>query len=294
MKKLKYWIRNYFGFSQRETNGFIVLFILLIFLLFVPTLVNYFYTPSNDHLKDKQALDSVIAQLKNDSLLVEKNISSEPVQQNERKPIDPNSASLVQLESLYGKKIAHTIDNYRKKGGKFKLKSDLIKVYGMNEKIYLASLSYILLPDHISLENKSNKQKQQKVFIDINKADSIQLEKLPGIGPVLACRIIKYKTKLGGFIDPAQLLEVYGINPDVYDSIKDQLLVEENFIPTKLSMNKITYNELKNHPYIGGKLASSILKYRSLNKSITSIQELVDASVLTEEKAKKVLPYLVF
>jgi DNA uptake protein ComE-like DNA-binding protein len=293
MKKLKYWIRNFFGFSQRETNGFIVLFILLISILFVPPLVNSFYSPEKNYAKDKQALDSVIAQLNKDSVLVSRS-TSKPFDAKNRIPIDPNFATIVQLESLFGKKIAQTIDHYRKKGGKFKFKSDLKKVYGMNEEIYTTSLSWILLPDQISFENKSTKVIYQKLSIDINKADSIQLEKLPSIGPVLASRIVKYRIKLGGYIDASQLLEVYGIKQEVYDLIKEQLWVAKDFIPVKLSMNDATYYELKNHPYIGGKLASSILKYRKANKSIASMEELINASLVKKDEALKLSSYFRF
>lgn len=48
-------------------------------------------------------------------------------------------------------------------------------------------------------------------FIDVNKADSAGFEKLYGIGPKLASRIVKYREWLGGFTHVEQVKEVYGI-----------------------------------------------------------------------------------
>jgi competence ComEA-like helix-hairpin-helix protein len=47
--------------------------------------------------------------------------------------------------------------------------------------------------------------------IDINVADSLDIQKLPGIGPVLAGRIIACRDSLGGFKSPGDLLKVKGI-----------------------------------------------------------------------------------
>jgi len=264
-------------------------------MLFVPSLVNTFYSPGNNFAEDKRMLDSVIAELhKDSSLILSATDIEKPIQEKDRKAIDPNSAPIEALESLFGKRVGQTIANYRKKGGRFKSKADLKKVYGMNEKLYTSCAPYLLLPDEVTGNHTSGKLKAPKELVDINKADSAQLEKLAGIGPVLAARIIKYKTKLGGYVDPAQLLEVYGIKREVYDLLKDQLHVEASFVPTKIPLNIATYNELKNHPYIGGKLASSILKFRKDTKSISSMEELVGASLLTIDKATKLIPYVSF
>lgn len=47
--------------------------------------------------------------------------------------------------------------------------------------------------------------------IDINTATAEQLEEIPGVGPVLAQRIIAYRDQNGGFSTVEQLTEVSGI-----------------------------------------------------------------------------------
>ncbi len=47
--------------------------------------------------------------------------------------------------------------------------------------------------------------------LDINKATKVQLMELPGIGEVLAERIIKYRTENGAFLTTDDLLNVEGL-----------------------------------------------------------------------------------
>ncbi|MDX1672353.1 MAG: helix-hairpin-helix domain-containing protein [Balneolaceae bacterium] len=56
--------------------------------------------------------------------------------------------------------------------------------------------------------------------VDINKANAEQLESLPGIGPVYAERIIRYRRKHGPFTTAEQLLEIKGIGKKRLDKLK--------------------------------------------------------------------------
>jgi comEA protein len=58
-------------------------------------------------------------------------------------------------------------------------------------------------------------------LVDINRAGLEELDALPGIGPVLAQRIIDYRQKHGGFKRIDELRNVPGIGPKRYAAIKD-------------------------------------------------------------------------
>lgn len=51
------------------------------------------------------------------------------------------------------------------------------------------------------------------VLLDINRASAQELDRLPGIGPVLASRIVAHRERHGPFRDPTELLAVPGIGP---------------------------------------------------------------------------------
>ncbi len=60
--------------------------------------------------------------------------------------------------------------------------------------------------------------------VDLNTATQAQLEALPGVGPVLAQRIIEYRERKR-FTSVRQLLEVEGFGPKKYESLKDLVRV---------------------------------------------------------------------
>ncbi len=57
--------------------------------------------------------------------------------------------------------------------------------------------------------------------IDINKAGREELEKLPGIGPVLAERILQYRAENGEFLDIEELKAVEGIGEKTFEKLRD-------------------------------------------------------------------------
>lgn len=59
------------------------------------------------------------------------------------------------------------------------------------------------------------------VVIDLNTATAQQLESLPGIGPVIAARIIAYRKESGGFKSVGELMNVPGIGEKKLEEIWD-------------------------------------------------------------------------
>ncbi|MHB1489120.1 ComE operon protein 1 [mine drainage metagenome] len=61
--------------------------------------------------------------------------------------------------------------------------------------------------------------------LDLNAATLADLDALPGIGPVLAQRILDWRTAHGRFTDVEELAEVSGIGPSVLSRLRDQVRV---------------------------------------------------------------------
>lgn len=61
--------------------------------------------------------------------------------------------------------------------------------------------------------------------ININKANSAQLQTINGIGPAKAQEIIKYRKARGGFKTVDELVNVNGIGPKTVDRIRSQVSV---------------------------------------------------------------------
>lgn len=61
--------------------------------------------------------------------------------------------------------------------------------------------------------------------LPLNRATAEELDLLPGVGPVLAQRIVAYREAIGGFASLEQLKEVKGIKEKTYESIKTHLTI---------------------------------------------------------------------
>jgi competence protein ComEA len=128
-----------------------------------------------------------------------------------------------------------------------------------------------------------------KLHIDINSADTTELMKLRGIGPTFAKRIVKYREMLGGYHTIEQLMEVYGMDSEKYDMVKDEVYVSDSLIK-KINLNKATAKELSAHIYIDWKLANAITNYRFKNKFET-IDELKEIYLVNDSLFRKLAPY---
>jgi competence protein ComEA len=80
---------------------------------------------------------------------------------------------------------------------------------------------------HIELFVPREGEAQSLQKIDINRAETWLLEALPGIGEVLAQRIVDYRSENGPFRRIEDLLNVSGIGPATFEQIKDFITVSD-------------------------------------------------------------------
>jgi len=65
--------------------------------------------------------------------------------------------------------------------------------------------------------------------LNINRASLEQLTYLPGIGPVLAQRIIEYREEKGSFLTLSELKEIPGIGQVKFERIKKEITLEDEY-----------------------------------------------------------------
>ena len=106
---------------------------------------------------------------------------------------NPNTVSIEDLCRLgFTLKKAQSIDAYRKKGGKFRRKSDFAKSFVVSDSIYKRLEPYVDIP-----------------LLDLNLADSADFDGLPGIGGWYASKMLEYRNKLGGYSYKEQLMDIW-------------------------------------------------------------------------------------
>jgi competence protein ComEA len=276
-------LKNWFGYTRRERrSSFVLLLIVLLIVAF-----RYIVPEQNDDFE--QISWSNLQTGGNEKAKEE----DKPIP-SQKFSFDPNSATYDTLIQLgFAEKEARTLISYRNKGGRFRQPSDIRKVFGIEEKIAESLIPFVEIRKDTLERYQANNIYQQKALIEINSCDSASLVRLPGIGPVLSARIIKYRHLLGGFARVDQLKEVYGLKEETYELIKAKLFADTTIL-NRVKINSAGYKDLVRLPYFEKYEVTSILKYKELKGNITGIRDLIDNKIITVEKAAKVRPYIDF
>jgi len=288
-------LRELFTFSSGERKGIIALVFVLIvicslnmiLLMHHPTTVQSKYP---DWMKDTGAYEETDKNDISDNNSFTKPFSANTLSAEQKAIIDPNTASLEDLILTgFSLRLSRTIIRFREKGGRFRTPDDLKKIYGLTPEIFQSVASYIRIND--DLTSKKKPIAELPVTININTADSALFEKLPGIGPVLARRIIRYRAMLGGYFSPAQIREVYGVTDSLILRISERLEADTAHLK-KINLNTSEERDLARHPYIGRYVAAGIVQYRKHIGKILNINELLINGLIPKDRFDKLKYYV--
>ena len=332
-------IRGYLTFTRKERIG--VLFLLLVIgLLFI---LPHIWRPSPgdpdpaayEKLKDYiRRFDSVEKKPGDGSVVHDRyhpgktDFQSGATGENHLMPVslfffDPNTLREEDWKRLgLPPGLVKTAVHYIEKGGRFRKKEDLKKLYGLRRGDYEKLLPYIRIPDEapgpagrpnykaapsrvtampVYMPDSSHFKRVYaspgKIFykekipepVDINEADSSVWEGFPGIGKKLATRIVNFREKLGGFCQVEQVSETFGLTDTVFEKMKPYLRVKTNVLH-QIDLNNAPVEQLQAHPYIRWQLARAITSYRQQHGGFKSVDELLQ--IVTPGLFEKIKPYL--
>lgn len=277
---------NFLKFNQIERIGIVSLLLVAVAIFCAP----YYFPNKNVEItfEEVKSLEEAEKQLVSQNVVVNQELK---LQINE--PFNPNKNTLNDwLEIGLPKNIAERIVKYTSKGGVFKNKNDLKKIYGFKKEWYYQLEPFIALNDSKSEYIEKVKVTKSLQVYDLNTVDSIQLQTLNGIGEVLASRIVKYRNKLGGFASLNQLSEVYGLSQQVIEENKNRLTINKSQVK-KLNLYKVDFKTLSKHPYFGYKNTKIWMSYRNQHSDLKSIQDLLKVRELQFEHPEYLEGYFI-
>lgn len=258
--------RAFDQFSKKERIGILAFTVLVLLLLSLP------YWIPRKTLPDLSVMSAESKKwkdmLKEDIVVGVDNAATVPLY-----PFDPNTLSVEEWQRLgVPISIAKRIINYLSKGGQFRMAEDLRKIWGMSP-----SLADRLIP-----YARTNNQKpvfEKKIYIiqpiDINTADLEAWKSLPGIGNVLAERIIKYRERSNGFSSREELKSVFGLKDSLLIQIEPYLQIHESNLK-KLPLNWASAYQISIKTGVSIDIAKMMVKWRQEHGLFTEMDQLLE------------------
>ncbi|WP_152559799.1 ComEA family DNA-binding protein [Hymenobacter sp. IS2118] len=325
------WIRRHMGYSRGEARGMVGLLTLMLMAIVAPIVLRP-AAPAYLPAADQKALSKLAAQLK-EHRTAEQGFATKFPKRDFGKPggsrypkvaqvqlsaFDPNSLTAEGWEARgVPHFVAARIVKYREAAGGFKAKTQVQKMYGLEDSVYRRLAPFMQLPDappkrgeqpdyaakpgpdgkfppFAATPGKFPSKPRNLQPFDLNTADTTQLMQIRGIGAGRAKWVVRYRNQLGGYLREDQLDEVFVLRdaPDLRDSLKKYTFVAVGFAPKLVNVNTASFDELYLHPYIGKPRARLIVAYRQQHGPYKQVEDLKQIPILKAEDWEKMRPYV--
>lgn len=290
-------MNGFFKFSRRQLSGILMLWLLIGIVVSAPTVYRGLVPDRSYAYEDlKQDIARFEAsEIRRTTSYTKRRYDRAPRAAPVYFPFDPNTLDESGWIKLGVRThVAKIIRNYVNKGGHFYKKQDLLRIYAMDSTTYHQLEPYIVLAEKKVAPKDNDRRpfaaRKPITVIDLNTADSVQLDALPGIGGVFAGRILKYRDRLGGFYAVHQLREVYGLDSALFLKLENRLSVQDPQL-RMIPLNTGGFAELR-HPYLTYKQINGILNYRKQHGPYKFVDDLLKTGLLPDETLMKIRPYL--
>lgn len=305
-------VKEFFTWSKGERRAVLLLSILLLMLFSGDIFFNRINPFGTDSIHPDTLLlyKKLLLELEEDVTIlhpekkqkVNQKVFIEKNEKSKLKVFDPNNLDTQGWMSLgFTEKQAKSLLKYKASLGAFKSKEDVSNSYVVSEKKFEELKDFIQISKVINESEIKEKQKfedfnkeeaqTEKLYLDLNSADSMQLLTLKGIGPFYAGKIIQYRKELGFYVKKEQLLEIWNFDPIKLGEIENNIWVDTTYI-LKVSINIDSSAVLKKHPYINWNIANAIVNYRKQHGQFTSIEALKKIVLINDSLFLKLQPYI--
>lgn len=308
-------LKDLLFFSRRERRGILVLIVGIILLF----LSGHLYTLLHDHREpseeEKQVQATALREY--DGFIRSIHESKEntrtrfhtkgqhtayPEKAAIPVPFDPNRADSITLRRLgLPAWMTRNILHYRNKGGKFRKTADFRKVYGLTEEQYQTLAPYIYFTAEDTIRKTASLYRLPQAgkdsiykypagtVLDLNRADTAELKKIPGIGSGTARLIAGYRQRLGGFYRIEQLQDIHLD----HQRLQEWFTVAPSEV-RRINLNRAGTERLRHHPYINFYQAKAFTEYRKKKGKLHSLKPFALYEEFTEADLERIGHYVCF
>lgn len=301
-------------FTRHERRGIILLLVLLTGALASSRILDSYLAKRNTYprqqwIEDSLLLDSLVTYLRQpqekQGQAWEKTRHRKAVRPLTPVTFNPNRADSADFADMgLPGWMARNIVRYREAGGKFRSPDDFRKIYGLTEAQFDTLRPYISIapedtarpvvprlyvppPDTDSLHRVL--KYPPGTIVDLNRADTTELKKIPGIGSGIARLISNYRRQLGGFYRVEQLGEI-GLD---HRQLAAWFRIDTTALQ-RLEVNRTGIEQLRRHPYLNFYQAKAIVEYRRKHGPLKSLKPLALYEEFTPDDLERLSHYLSF
>lgn len=314
-------LKDFFYYSRTERNGTITLISILLLLILLPYTYAYFSTKTlldfSPWEADIAAFEEGISQKALANNTSKKwNVKSVRGQKKvsvslKPKKFDPNTASPMDLDAMgLPLNTVKSILNYRSKGGQFKDKESLEKIYTLSQEHYQQLYPFIDLEsraERLAQKTSSDEPVESKPLppafdFDPNTATGETFENL-GLKTNTIRSILNYREKGGQFRKAEDFKKIYTLPDSVYQHLKANIQIvqkptyspKKNYAPKsyqKIDINTASLEDFQQFRGIGPSYAKRILKMREGLGGFLNVQQVGELYKLPDSTFQVMLPYL--
>lgn len=220
-------------------------------------------------------------------------------------PFDPNTADSLALCRLgLPGWMARNIVRYRERGGRFRRPEDFRKIYGLTDEQYQLLHPYIRIARRDTARAavrriyapQAGRDTLPRVdkypagtVVDLNRADTTELMRIPGIGSGIARLIAGYRQRLGGFHSLEQLRDI-DLDPG---PLRPWLRIDTTAI-RRINLNRADVERLRRHPYFNFYQAKAIVERRWKHGPLRSLKVFAFYEEFTEADFERMRHYVSF
>ena len=285
-------MKSHFKFTLGQRNG---IFLLLTFIVVFQCI--YFFV---DFSSDEVSVDKKELQLFQNEI---DSLRRVEIENNKPKtyPFNPNYITDYKGYTLgMSNEEIDRLLKFRENGNWINSAEQFKNITKVSDSLLKRISPYFKFPDWVTspkarvyTNNYSNVPKSFEAKLDLNMATATQLQRVNGVGEKLSERIVKFRNSFkGGFIADVQLMDVYGLTPEVIERLTNEFTVKTPREIIKFNINIATIEDLVTIQHIDYEMAYDIIEQRTLREGYKSFDELLKVKGFPIDKIEIIKLYL--